>query len=173
MIKVHGTSKRQDGIYKIADGLYELFYGFYSEADGSTWEWRQKFHGTPPTPKEIKNIILDTISEEIDRRILTGFSWQGHPVLFTEEQKFTHEAAYNLAKEMAQAGAYQPVELKLSEDEDRNDVSYTFDTFEELQAYHTAAFVYQQQIYAEAAAERKDIDWSRFDSVTDLTLPQP
>ena len=173
MIKVFGTKVRQDGIYKIAEGLYELFYGFYTEPDGSTWEWRQKFAGKAPKPREIKDLILDTISAEIDRRILTGFSWQGLPVLFTEEQKFTHEVAFQASKDLQQIGAYQPVVLKLSEDEDRNDVVYRFETFEELKAYHDAAFAFQQQVYAEAAAERRAIDWSKFDAVVDLTRTDP
>lgn len=168
MQKIHGTTKRQDGIYKIADGLYELFYGFFEDPDGGTWEWRQKFTGQPPTPREIRDIILDTINEEVDRRILSGFSWKGMPVLYTEEQKFTHEAAYNLAKEMHQAGAYQPIELKLSEDENRNDIIYRFDSFDEIQQYHTAAFLFQQQVYAQAAAERRAIDWSVYEQVVDL-----
>lgn len=169
MKKFFGTTKRQDGIYRIADGLYDLFFGFHTEEDGGAWEWRQRFEGEPPTPREIKDIILDTINEETDRRILEGFSWRGLPVLFTEEQKFTHEAAYNLAKELNAAGVYQPIELKMSEDGERNDITYRFEDFAELQAYHTAAFLYQQKVYAEAAAERKDIDWSRYDTVIDLT----
>jgi len=141
MEKIYGTSVRQDGLYKIGRNKWELIYGFGKdkEEDETGWNWRQLFT-SKPTDDEIKEILTEQINAEIDRKILTGFAWNGKPVWLSTENQFNYKAAYDMA-EMTE-GASLPVTFKLGENVDKSPVYHTFAELDDFRDFYKKAMAH-------------------------------
>ena len=73
MEKIYGAVERFDGIQKLGDNTYEVFYGFGEDETG-TYQFRQVFNFLPPF-EFIKELVLDTINNDVNDKIISGFVW--------------------------------------------------------------------------------------------------
>ena len=160
MEKVYGTTIRQDGLQKVGRDKWILFYGLYTEANGSTYEYRQTFTHRPSL-EEIKNAINATISAEADERKRTGFSWQGVPVKYDEEAE---RNLTGLSVKIPRLGAAMfPLTFKFGDNADGSPAFYEFKDAEEFESFTDALLVFTQECYANSWAEKSNIDWTKFE----------
>ena len=97
-----------------------------------------------PTRQEVVDTIHAHVNALTDRKILTGFQWQGHHVYLSTENQFNFKAAYDLAVQTA--GATLPVTFKLGEDPDT--ATPTYFTFQDMQTFthfYTSAIAFINQ----------------------------
>ena len=62
-----------------------------------------------------------------------------------------------------------PVKFKLNEDEDKNAIYHTFETFEELDRFYKGGVAWIQQCLNEGWARKDAIDWAPYEAY----YPQP
>lgn len=135
MYKVYGAEYRMDGLYKIGYSTFELFYGFGKDnpTDEFGWTWRQRFT-SKPTLEEIEQTIKSTINSETDKKILSGFVWEGLPVWLSSENQFNYKMAYDLAVQLN--GTNLPVTFKFGTDDKPE--YHTFETLSEFSDFYLA-----------------------------------
>lgn len=79
----------------------------------------------------------------IDKRILSGFVWNGMRVWLSSENQFNYKASYDLA---VQSVKNLPVTFKFGSDEEP--VYYEFTGLEELSDFYTKAMMHIQDTLA-------------------------
>ena len=67
MEKIFGTTVRQDSLQRTGRNTWVLFFGLYTTAEGSTYEYRHTFNRRP-TLDEIKAVINAQLSADADER---------------------------------------------------------------------------------------------------------
>lgn len=115
-------------------------YDIVEEGDG-TWSFKSvsiKTQGRPANKSEIYNAIAEQINAKTDEKIISGFVWNDIHVWLSTENQFNFSEADRKAEKNADI---LPITFKLGED-DGKPVYYTFETYEELDAFYTAAFAY-------------------------------
>lgn len=130
MKKIYGSSKRQDGLYKIGRNKWELIYGFGKdhESDNSGWNWRQRFTRRPSLD-EIKEAIIEAIKHESDYQLRYGMKWNGLTVEYTEERKSDLTGIIV----GLQGGFMQlPIEINLGSTADGTPQTFNFTTPEQI-----------------------------------------
>lgn len=158
MEKIYGTDRRQDGLYRIGFEKYQLIYGFGEDGNGG-WNWRQTFHHRP-TVEEIKETIISLINTETDKKILSGFKWNGKPVWLSNENQMNFKAAYDLT--LQTEGATLPIKFKLGEDENGEPVYHTFTKLDSFSDFYMKAFTYINTVLNEGWKEKDNVDWDSF-----------
>lgn len=114
-----------------------------------------------PTLEEVKDIVLTGMNAGIDRKILSGFEWNGMAVWLSSENQFNYKAAFDLA---AQTGGQNlPVTFKFGTTQ--SPVYHTFTTVEELTDFYTQAMAYINGVLAEGWAKKDAVDWSGYDAI--------
>ena len=86
MEKIYGTDKAQNGLIQVGR-KWIVFYGLYQDPDtGSNYEYRYTFK-EKPTLAQVKEVIINQINADIDRKILCGFVWRDMPVWLSAENR--------------------------------------------------------------------------------------
>lgn len=157
MEKVYGSPVRQDGLYKVGRNKWELIYGFgkNNEGDETGWNWRQRFDGKPSSEK-VKEVIVSQIDAETDRKILSGFTWNGIPVWLSQENQMNFKAAYDLA--IQTAGATLPIKFKLGEGRDGSPIYHEFTALDEFTDFYRKAVVHVINTLTDGWTEKDSID---------------
>lgn len=139
-------------------------YGMIPVGETVDATWREVYLYKKKTPQVtteiVKQAILADINKRTDKRIITGFTWEGKPVWLSTENQFNYKAAYDLAAQTE--GANLPLKFKLGEDEDGQPVYHTFRSLNSLYDFYTQAIGYIQQCLQDGWNEKDNIDWSQY-----------
>ena len=113
-------------------GLWRVRLDITETEDGATWMEQDFDHR--PTESEIRALFVELVNEEVQQRILTGFTYEGLPVYLSIENQVTFRNSMTC-----------PVRLKLGEDTDGNPVYYEFTSASKLTAFQKAVGNHVQQ----------------------------
>lgn len=95
-----------------------------------------------PSAEDAKQASIESINQEVDNRILNGFSYNEMKVLLNSENRQNYESAFNLSAIKEQQGKeFKPITFLFVNG------THTFETFEELQKFHESAFDFVQSCY--------------------------
>lgn len=158
MIKVYGSPKRQDGLYKIGREKFELIYG-YGEDENGGWNWRQRFSHKPDLD-EIKATILATINSEVQNRIQSSFVWNSKPIWLSNENQMNFNSAYTIA--VSTNGSNLPIKFKIGEDSDGKVIYHTFTKIESLAEFIQKQSAHIQECLKAGWKEKDALDLTEF-----------
>lgn len=167
MEKIYGAVERFDGIQKIGRTTYEVFFGFGEDEQGK-YQWRQVFNFLPPFDF-IKELILDTVNNEVNEKIISGFVWTAgdgtkYNVWLSMENQQNYKAIYDLAVQTGGQGVL-PVMFKFGTTE--NPTYHTFETLEELAAFYMQSVQFIQATYQQGWSTKDGIDWENYKHVVE------
>lgn len=114
-----------------------------------------------PSIEEVKYVIIASYNQDIDREIISGFSWNGIPVWLSSENQFNYKAAYDLAVQTD--GATLPVRFKFGTDDDP--VYYQFYTVDELRMFYMAVIDFVTWTLNEGWRQKDAFDWSQYQTL--------
>lgn len=112
-----------------------------------------------PRLMDAKNAILGAINADVDKKILSGFTWKGMSVWLSSENQFNYKAAYDLT--LQSGGQTLPVLFKFGTTDEP--IYYNFETIEELSDFYIGAMKYISDTLAEGWKEKDSIDWSLYE----------
>ena len=152
----NGATERHDELVKIGKSKYLLIFGYGVDAAGNGYTMR-KYYDHRPDQSELKSDIESLINAATDRRILTGFKWNGKPVWLSTENQSNFKNAYDFARDTN--GATLPIKFKLGEDATGTPVYHTFTKFEVLQDFVLKASDYVNTTLNEGWVEKDSVDY--------------
>lgn len=155
--KIYGAKERQDGLYKIGRNKYEARFGYGVDGENG-YDYRKQFR-YKPTLDELKEEIIEIVNEAVYEKILTGYVYDGKPVVLSSENQFNYKAAYDLA--MQENGATLPIKVKLGTVDSPEYV--TFDKMDDFKAFYVGAIQFVQNTLQEGWDEKDGIDWTKFE----------
>ena len=126
------------------------------DSDYATW-MLEIFHYKPPAAF-IKNMILDWYNKQIDKKILSGFTWKNMKIWLSTENQFNYKAAFDLA--MQTQGKNLPIVFKFGTAD--NPEYYTFETIEDLTDFYISAMNYVNNTLSEGWKQKDSIDWGLY-----------
>lgn len=139
-------------------------YGLTPETDGEHYTWYDvviyKKVVSDPNIEQVKSAVEGDINARTDKKILSGFVWNGKPVWLSSENQFNYKAAYDLAAQTD--GASLPVKFKLGEDEEGNPVYHTFTSLNAFTDFYTKAIGYINQCLNDGWNEKDSINWEEY-----------
>lgn len=113
-----------------------------------------------PDAEEVQSLVSGWYNAETDKRILSGFEYDGQPVWLSSENQFNYKAAYDLAVQTG--GQNLPVTFKFGLE---NAPSYrTFETLEELQDFYMKVMKYIQNVLSEGWKKKDALDFALYDA---------
>lgn len=128
------------------------------EADGVTFiEQRYDYK---PTMDDIKEFVYGVINKHTDEKILSGFRWQGMNIWLSGEYQRNFAEAHRLV--MADESVL-PMTFKMGEDDLRNPVYHTFETFSELDDFYKSAFAYIKKCQEDGWSEKDLYDFREYE----------
>lgn len=141
-----------------------------SEPTGEQYEdpifatWMQETFLTKPDIQQIKNIILDNINNQIDKKILNGFSWDDGNgtiinVYLSSENQFNYKAAYDLAYQTN--GSSLPFILKFGEMDEPQ--YYTFNDLDKFTDFYTSCINFINNTLQDGWNMKDSIDWNKYE----------
>lgn len=151
----NGATERHDELVKIGK-KYLLIFGYGVDNAGNGYTMR-KYYDHRPDRAELKADIESLINAATDRRILTGFKWNGKPVYLSTENQANFKNAYDFARDTG--GATLPVKFKLGEDADGVPVYHTFTKVDVLLDFMLKALAYIDATLNEGWVEKDSIDY--------------
>jgi hypothetical protein len=159
MEKILGATERRDGIQQIGRRRWEVFYGFGMDG-GTGYNYRQTFE-YKPTAKEVRQLIIDTINANTEKKILNGFVWKGIRVYLSTENQTNFKAAFDLNMQMN--GAMLPIKFKLGEDENGSAIYHIFEDMEDFSDFYTSAVAYINQCLNDGWEEKDSLDMTHYE----------
>lgn len=111
-----------------------------------------------PMFQEIESLIVSWHNEQIDHRIISGFSWRGVPVWLSSENQFNYKAAHDIA--MQTDGKSLPVTFKFGTDE--NPVYHRFESIAEISEFYMLALAHVNSALEEGWRQKDAIDWEGY-----------
>lgn len=168
MIKIINLKSKYVPLAQMASGRYKLHFGFepYYEVNGegnkietNLGTWYETWLPGKPTLEQIKNIVLNTINEEIDQKILSGMVWKDMAIWLSSENQFNYKAAYDLA--VMSQGKTLPVIFKFGTTD--NPVYYKFETLEDISDFYISAMAYINKTLEEGWKKKDSIDWNVYE----------
>ena len=105
----------------------------------------------------VKKAIIADINLRTDKKILSGFVWEGINVWLSTENQFNFKAAYDLA--IQTQGQSLPVTFKVGEDSEGLPVYHTFTSMEDFTNFYTQAIAFVNQCLVEGWQEKDSIDF--------------
>lgn len=111
-----------------------------------------------PSLQEIKNAILLSYNQDIDSKILSGFTWNGMQIWLSSENQFNYKTAYDLAVQTN--GSSLPVTFKFGSTE--NPQYYTFRTLEDLSDFYIKATNYVITTLDKGWKAKDSINWELY-----------
>lgn len=111
-----------------------------------------------PTFPEIKELITVWFNQSIDKKILSGFVWNGYQVWLSTENQFNYKAAYDLAVQTA--GATLPVVFKFGSDDAPE--YHEFNALDELTDFYYKSVVFVQDTLKQGWTEKDTFDFAPY-----------
>ena len=112
-----------------------------------------------PSLDTIKEVILGVENSRIDKKILTGFTWNGMSVWLSSENQFNYKAAYDLAAQTN--GDSLPVTFKFGDTD--NPVYHEFKTLDDIADFYVKAMSHVNNTLKEGWESKDSIDWSLYE----------
>lgn len=166
MKKNYCEAERFDGIRKIGN-TYFVTYG-YGEDEQGPYHFEELF-SYEPTFDYIKELILETINNDVNEEIISGFVWTAgdgtrYKVWLSMENQQNYKAIYDLAVQTGGQGVL-PVMFKFGTTE--NPTYHTFETLEELAAFYMQSVAFIQATYQQGWHDKDSIDWEDYKHVVE------
>lgn len=120
---------------------WKIRWDFQTKEEGIV-EYMEEDFDHKPTDDEIKDIIVKWHNSEIDKEIISGFTWNGLPIWLSMENQFNYKTAFDAA--VMSNSATLPVKFKFGSDD--NPTYYEFKTIEELSDFYYKAIAYVQSV---------------------------
>lgn len=143
-----------------------ISYG-YAEVDGENATWLEiyfyKKQVSQISLSDVKDAIIADINARTDEKVLNGYQFtpdggeQAITVWLSKESQTNFSEAHRLQM--------VPVKFKLNEDEQKQPIYHTFETFEELDRFYTGGVQYINQCLNEGWAEKDGIDWAPYEAL--------
>lgn len=113
-----------------------------------------------PDAEEVRSLVSGWYNAETDKRILSGFEYEGQLVWLSSENQFNYKAAYDLA--IQTGGQNLPVTFKFGTDDSP---SYrTFETVEKLQDFYIKVMEHVQTALLEGWKKKDALDLALYDA---------
>lgn len=113
-----------------------------------------------PDAEEVRSLVSGWYNAETDKRILSGFEYEGQLVWLSSENQFNYKAAYDLA--IQTGGQNLPVTFKFGTDDSP---SYrTFETVEELQSFYIKAMAHIQNALLEGWKKKDALNLALYEA---------
>ena len=112
-----------------------------------------------PSLDTIKEVILGVENSRIDKKILTGFTWNGMSVWLSSENQFNYKAAYDLAAQTN--GDSLPVTFKCGDTD--SPVYHEFKTLDDIADFYVKAMSHVNNTLKEGWESKDSIDWSLYE----------
>lgn len=113
-----------------------------------------------PDAEEVRSLVSGWYNAETDKRILSGFEYDGQLVWLSSENQFNYKAAYDLA--IQTGGQNLPVTFKFGTDDSP---SYrTFETVEKLQDFYIKVMEHVQTALLEGWKKKDALDLALYDA---------
>ena len=135
---VFGATERHDD-FIILGKRAVLIFGYGEDADMGGFDYRHTFSHIP-TREEVAKVINDHVNELTDKKILSGFVWNGKSVWLSTENQFNFKAAFDVAVQTG--GATLPVKFKLGEDDNGEPVYHVFEDMSVFSDFYTKAITF-------------------------------
>lgn len=167
MEKIYGCDERDNRLIKIGKRRWLLYCGLF-EDDKGKYMYMQQFEHRPSIA-EIKELVLNTINEDVNEKIVGGFVWTAsdgtqYNVWLSMENQQNYKAIYDLAVQTGGQGVL-PVMFKFGTTE--NPTYHTFETLEELGAFYMQSVAFIQATYQQGWQDKDSIDWDDYKHVVE------
>lgn len=147
---------------KLTSPILELPEHF-TEVELTTVEIIARFSGQNLSKEEVKEGVCEVIDAITDRKIISGFKWEGTPVWLSMEAQVNYKAAYDLAVQTN--GATLPTTFKIGTVTEP--VYLEFSSVETLSAFILAIFGWINSCLSDGW-ERKDAAMKLIDQQNEL-----
>lgn len=113
--------------------------------------------------QDVKDAIIADIDARTDAKILNGYAFTpdgaDDPIIvwLSKESQTNFSEAHRLQ--------IVPVKFKLNEEENKQPIYHTFETFEELNRFYIGGVTYINQCLNEGWAEKDGIDWRPYENM--------
>lgn len=129
-----------------------------ADENGNGASYMEEEFNQKPTDEEIRSLVMKWYNDNIDQKILSGFSFEDTPVWLSTENQYNYKAAYDLAVQTD--GKTLPVTFKFGTDDEP--VYRTFDTLDDLTDFYTSAVKFIQDTIADGWKRKDAIDLSKY-----------
>lgn len=117
--------------------------------------WEKYIFNHIPSIDEIKNIIISYYNNITDKKILSGFVWNGMKVWLSTENQFNYKSMFDIA--IQTKGSNLPVKVKFGDNE--NIIYYEFSDLEELSNFYHEMINYIQNTIQNGWEKKDNINW--------------
>ena len=166
MNKING--KQSDFALMRTEGTQIIIgYGLKKITGSKLYEWYEiyvsKAQINQLSLQDVKDAIIADIDARTDAKILNGYQFTPdgaeEPIIvwLSKESQTNFSEAHRLQ--------IVPVKFKLNEDESKNPIYHTFETFEELNRFYIGGVAYINQCLNEGWAEKDGIDWEPYETL--------
>ena len=164
MNKING--KQSDFALMRTEGTQIIIgYGLKKITGSKLYEWYEiyvpKAQINQMSIQDVKDAIIKDIDARTDAKILNGYPFTPDgaedPIVvwLSKESQTNFSEAHRLQ--------IVPVKFKLNEDENKNPIYHTFETFEEMNRFYIGGVTYINQCLNEGWAEKDAIDWTPYE----------
>ena len=108
----------------------------------------------------VKEAILAQINDDVKANIITGFSWDGHPVWLSIENQTNYKSAYDLA--IQTEGDTLPYVIRVGADDSAPDY-IRFNNRSDFADFYRAMVSHIQQCLANGWQLKDSIEWDRYE----------
>ena len=166
MNKING--KQSDFALMRTEGTQIIIgYGLKKITGTKLYEWYEvsipKSQINQLSLQDVKDAIIKNIDDRTDAKILNSYPFTPdgaeEPIIvwLSDESQRNFSEAHRLQT--------VPVKFKLNEDENKQPIYHTFETYEELNRFYLGGVAYIQQCLNEGWVEKDGIDWAPYEAL--------
>ena len=160
MEKLYGNYERVDRLIQVGKRRWLLYFGLFEDCNGKYIF--QQYFSMKPSLEEVKKIVIDTINEETQSKIMSGFKWKGNLVWLSEANQLNYSRDFAVAYYCERKGEdYALPTYKFGTDD--KPVYYLFETFEEFMQFSKSWSQHIADAVREGWNEKNNINWSGYD----------
>lgn len=160
MEKLYGNYERVDRLIQVGKRIWLLYFGLFEDGNGKYIF--QQYFSMKPSLEEVKKIVIDTINEETQSKIMSGFKWKGNLVWLSEANQLNYSRDFAVAYYCERKGEdYALPTYKFGTDD--KPVYYLFETFEEFMQFSKSWSQHIADAVSEGWNEKNNINWSGYD----------
>lgn len=160
MEKLYGNYERVDRLIQVGKRRWLLYFGLFEDVNGKYIF--QQYFSMKPSLEEVKKIVIDTINEETQSKIMSGFKWKGNLVWLSEANQLNYSRDFAVAYYCERKGEdYALPTYKFGTDD--KPVYYLFETFEEFMQFSKSWSQHIADAVSEGWNEKNNINWSGYD----------
>lgn len=120
--------------------------------------WQEERFDHIPSLNEIKLVVTAYYNHEVEREILSGFTWKDMQIWLSTENQFNYKAAYDLAVQTN--GAMLPIVFKFGCDD--NVIYYEFKNMEDFSDFYFSSIKHVQNTLSEGWQKKDSINWNLY-----------